>query len=143
MRTRIREFFIRIFVCRGHHTPTLLEDDETILCVDCGKVLGKKFKFGVLWKTGDSDVARYLTQRFQDKEGFSRNLAEDVAGEAGATHVERRFEIERSFRQAQIAKFNSEKVQKFAHAEHFKRRQPTTARKLWKPGVKVEEEEEP
>ena len=134
-RRLIKEFFIRIFVCRGHHTPTLLEDDDTILCADCGKVLGKNTFY-------EQEMVREWAGQIttkdprKDEEGFPRELAEDVASEVGATHVER------NIQQARIAEINSKRQQKFAHAEHFKRRQPTTARKLWKPGVKVEEEDD-
>lgn len=37
---RFKEKLMEIFVCRGKHPPTLLEDDETIICDRCGKVLG-------------------------------------------------------------------------------------------------------
>jgi len=41
MLRRLKERLTGIFVCRGKHSPTLLEDDETIYCERCGKVLGK------------------------------------------------------------------------------------------------------
>jgi hypothetical protein len=40
-----------------------------------------------------------------------------------------------------IAEINRNRRTKFSNAEHFKRRQPTTARMLWKPNAKLEEEE--
>jgi len=36
-----KEKIIEIFVCRNKHLPTLLMDEETIVCDRCGKVLGK------------------------------------------------------------------------------------------------------
>ena len=36
-----KEKLVEIFVCRGNHLPTLLIDDETIVCDRCGKVLGR------------------------------------------------------------------------------------------------------
>lgn len=49
--------------------------------------------------------------------------------------------IMKTFQQERIAEANRTRRTKFAHSEHFKQRQPTTARKLWNPQAKVEEEE--
>jgi hypothetical protein len=61
---------------------------------------------------------------------------------SGASVQKVRMEIERVARQERIAAINKRRVTKFSHSEHFKQRQPTTARKLWKPGIKPEEEED-
>lgn len=53
-------------------------------------------------------------------------------------------ELIKDLRTQRIADANRTRRTKFAHAEHFKRRQPTTARKLWNPQAqpKTEKEEE-
>ena len=48
----------------------------------------------------------------------------------------------RKMREERIAELNRNRRQKFAHAEHFKRRQPTTARKLWNPQAQPKKERE-
>ena len=48
---------------------------------------------------------------------------------------------QKSARLRQVQDANQKRRTKFAHSEHFKQRQPTTARKLWKPNAKVQEEE--
>jgi hypothetical protein len=45
-------------------------------------------------------------------------------------------------RQSQIRQTNQKRRTKFSNAEHFKQRQPTTARMLWKPNAKIKDEEE-
>jgi len=50
-------------------------------------------------------------------------------------------DIEKDNRNAKIRTQNTTRKTKFSNAEHFKQRQPTTARKLWNPQAKLEEEE--
>jgi len=45
MLRRLKEKLTEIFVCRGKHSPTLLEDDYTIYCERCGKVLGNTSQY--------------------------------------------------------------------------------------------------
>ena len=40
----------------------------------------------------------------------------------------------------EIQKANQNRRKTFCYGEHFKRRQPTTARQLWKPNAKLEED---
>ena len=44
-------------------------------------------------------------------------------------------------RQAAIRTLNRRRHTKFSYAEHFKKRQPTTARMLWKPNASIEEDD--
>jgi hypothetical protein len=46
----------------------------------------------------------------------------------------------RELKKMEIRYKNMNRRTKFAHSEHFKRRQPTIARMLWKPDAKLEEE---
>ena len=48
----------------------------------------------------------------------------------------------KDLRTQRIAEANRTRRTKFAHAEHFKRRQPTTARKLWNPQAQPKTEKE-
>ena len=54
------------------------------------------------------------------------------------THLD--MPLQRTLKQELIAKRNLQRRTKFSNAEHFKRRQPTTARKLWRPDAKIEED---
>ena len=49
-------------------------------------------------------------------------------------------DVERKKEQIRIAEVNRARRTKFSNAEFFKRRQPTTARMLWKPNAKIEED---
>jgi hypothetical protein len=51
-----------------------------------------------------------------------------------------RQQIEKDVKTQRIANLNRKRRSKFSNAEHFKQRQPTTARKLWKPNAKLEED---
>jgi hypothetical protein len=57
--------------------------------------------------------------------------------------AKRFLEQPRTMREERIAELNRKRRTQFAHAEHFKQRQPTTARKLWNPQAKpVKEKDE-
>ena len=49
-------------------------------------------------------------------------------------------EVKRSLEFNRIRRLNQKRRTKFRYSEHFKQRQPTTARKLWKPNAKLEED---
>jgi hypothetical protein len=72
-------------------------------------------------------------QRKSDQERMQ--LIAQARANAGVPFASIRKDIEA----ARIRELNRNRQTKFAHSEHFKRRQPTTARKLWKPGKKPEE----
>lgn len=119
----------RKIICwiRGH------EPDDRFwhpnLCKRCGKAL--------------EDLHTQLTpQEIEDVEASERELRQ---GKAKVFHSAD--ELIKDLRNKRIAYINRNRHTKFAHAEHFKRRQPTTARKLWNPQAqpkteKQQEEEE-
>jgi len=49
--------------------------------------------------------------------------------------------IHTQIREIEARQCNQQRRTKFSNAEHFKRRQPTTARKLWKANAKLEDED--
>ena len=69
------------------------------------------------------------------EEGFKNRWTEPRKGIVPA------HEVEKVFKQLEIRHKNATRRTEFSNAKHFKRRQPTTARMLWKPDAKLEEED--
>jgi len=76
--------------------------------------------------------------KFEARKGIVR--AADVQTVRNWLDTQPRESVGKAIRDNQARKNNMAHRTKFSNAEHFKQRQPTTARKLWKPDAKLEED---
>ena len=88
------------------------------------------------------EVKREVQHPSLENVANTANVAHTSMSKQPERHVEGPLErpLQRTLQQELIAKRNLQHRTRFSNAEHFKQRQPTTARKLWHPDAKLEED---